>query len=126
MIQMAALLAASTLGLAQPPSIGIACVGLPNLTTCGRIGIAVWLKHPARGAHAELDGASVRMHAGGFGGTGPTYWEGYVHIDRHRLRLPRQWFGDKPTRLLTLRLSITYRNRTGTGAVRVQLRPGWG
>ena len=107
MVQIAALFAVSTLGLAQPPATGIACIGLPNVTTCGRVGIAVWLKHPARGVQANLDGASVRMHAGGFGGKGPTYWEGYVHIDRQRLRLPRQWFGNKGARAASPRLGLT-------------------
>lgn len=116
----------STLGLAQPPTIGVACRGLPNLTTCGRIGIAVWLKRPARGVDAALSGAHVHLHAGGFGGTGPTYWEGYVHIDRRRLGLPRQWYGTKPVRFLMLHLTVRYAGGTRSGSVCVQLRPGWG
>lgn len=114
------------LGLAQSPYVGVACPHVLNLTTCGRIGIAVWFKRPAQRVDAVLVGAHVRLHAGGLGGKGPTYWQGYVHIGRRRLGLPRQWFGDKPVRFLLLRLTV--RDMTGirSGSVRVRLHPGWG
>ena len=121
----AAAVAALALGLSQPPLVGVACPG-PNLTTCGRIGIAVWLKKPAAGVTAVLRGHRVRLHAGGLGGPGPTYWEGYAHLTRRQLRLPRQWFGTKPIRSLLLRLTIAYPSGALTGVVRLQLRPGWG
>ena len=47
MILVATLLAASSLGLSEPPMIGVACPRTANITTCGRIGIAVWVTHPA-------------------------------------------------------------------------------
>jgi hypothetical protein len=122
---VAGFLAALSLGLSQEPMIGVACPG-PNLTTCGRIGIAVWLTRPAASVSAQLAGARVRLHAGGFGGQGPTYWEGYVHISRERLRLPVYWEGAKPVRILTLHLTIRYPVRVATGTVRLQPRPGWG
>src|SRR5437870_4977306 len=107
MVAVAGFLAALSLGLYQEPMIGVACPG-PNVTTCGRIGVAVWLTRPATAVTAELAGARVRMHAGGFGGQGPTYWEGYVHISPARLRLPAHWYGTKPVRILSLRLTIRY------------------
>jgi hypothetical protein len=124
-VHLAVLIAATSLGFSDPPSLGVACRYVPNLITCGRIGIAVWLKNPAVSVDAELVGVDVRMHEGGFGGQGPPYWEGYVHIDRHRLGLPAQWYGSKPVKFLVLRLKIRYPNGTAHGAVRIQLRPGW-
>ena len=126
MVAVASLVAAGALGLAQPPSLGIACRDQPNVTACGRIGIAVWLRRPALGVEATLRGVRVRLHAGGFGGRGPTYWEGYVHLDPRSLGLPRQWAGERPTRFLTLRLTIRYAGRTAVGSRGVLLRPGWG
>jgi hypothetical protein len=122
---MAASLAALSLGLFQQPMIGVACHGA-NVTTCGRIGIAVWLNRPAKSVDAELAGTHLRLHAGGFGGSGPTYSEGYVHIAARSLRLPKHWYGTKPVRLLTLRLTIRYPRRIASGALRLRLRPGWG
>jgi hypothetical protein len=123
---VAPLLAVLSLGLSETPMIGVACPRQPNITTCGRIGIAVWLKRPATAATADLAGATVRLHAGGFGGEGPAYWEGYVRLSRQRLGLPVQWYGTKPVRFLRLHLVIRYPARTARGTLRLQLRPGWG
>jgi hypothetical protein len=114
------------LGLAQPPSLGVACPNAGNVTTCGRIGISITLQRPALGANAELVRKNVRLHQGGFAGRGPTVWQGYVHIDRHRLGLPAWWDGSKPVRYLVLHLKIHYAAGTAEGAVRVRLLPGWG
>lgn len=126
MLYLASLVAAASLGLAHPPYLGIACPNTGNVTTCGRIGISVRLQRPALAASAELAGKKVRLHQGGLAGRGPTVWEGYVHIDRHRLGLPAWWDGSKPVRYLVLHLRIHYPTRTAEGAARVQLRPGWG
>ena len=126
MVQVAVLAVSLSLGLARAPYVGIACPGQPNVTTCGRVGVAVWLKQPALAVSAALAGSPLRLHAGGFGGQGPRYWEGYVRLSQQQLRLPRQWAGTGPVRVLTLKLTIRYRKRTESGAVRVQLRPGWG
>jgi hypothetical protein len=106
--------------------IGVACPRQPNITTCGRIGIAVWLKRPAIAAIADLAGAHIRLHAGGFGGKRPTYWEGYVRRSRQQLGLPVQWYGTKPVKFLRLHLVIRYTARVAKVTVRLQLRPGWG
>jgi hypothetical protein len=102
-VALAGFFAALALGRCQAPMIAVACPD-PNVTTCSRIGIAV-LTRPATSVNAELAGAGVRLKAGGLGGRAPTYWEGYVHIDPARLGLPV---------------------RVASGAVRLQLRPGWG
>ena len=126
MLAIAALVAAGSLGLAQPPSMGVACPGQPNVTTCGRVGIGVWLRHPATGVEATVAGVRVKLHAGGFGGTGPTYWEGYPHLDLPRLGLPRVWLGDRPVEVLKLRLVVRYPHRVAADTVGVRLRSGWG
>src|SRR5690242_12228789 len=126
MVFAAAVFAATSVGLAQTPMIGVACRGQPNITTCGRIGVAVWLTHRATSATADLAGAHIRLHAGGFGGRGPRYWEGYVHISRQKLALPARWYGTKPVKFLRLHLVIHYPTRTARGTLRLQLRPGWG
>ena len=120
-----ALVVAFGLGLSRSPMIGIAC-HQASVTTCGRVGIAVWLRRPARGAVAVLAGQRVVLHAGGLGGVGPTYWEGYAHLNRSTLHLPTAWEGDRPVRFLRLRLAITYAGGVASGALRLQLRPGWG
>jgi hypothetical protein len=109
----------------QQPVIGIACPD-PNITTCGRIGVAVWLQRPATSASATLAGVSLRLHPGGLGGRGRAYWEGYVHLSRQQLRLPVTWAGEKPVRFMALRLRVNYPNRVAVGSIRVRLRPGWG
>ena len=96
------------------------------MTTGGRIGISITLKRSALEASAELVGRKVQLHQGGFAGRGPTVWQGYVHIGRHRLGLPAWWDGSKPFRYLVLHLKIHYATGTTEGAVRVRLLPGWG
>jgi hypothetical protein len=111
------------LGLAHPPYLGV--VG-GNVTTGARIGISITLKRPALAANAEVAGTEVRLHQGGFAGRGPTVWQGYVHIDRQRLRLPTWWDGSNPVRYLVVHLKVQYAAGTAAGAVRVRLLPGWG
>lgn len=125
MVVAASALSMFVLGLSRPPMIGVAC-HQANSTSCGRVGIAVWLDHPATAVRAKLGGALIRLHAGGLGGRGPTYWEGYVHLSASTLRLPAYWYGADPPRYLRLRLRITYPSRVATGAVRLRLNAGWG
>jgi len=124
---LAALFTAASLGLAQPPYLGISCHA-PNSTSCGRIGISVSLKRPALGVDAVLAGRTVRLRTGPFvlAGRGPRFWENYVHIDRRRLGLPLYWAGSQPVKFLALRLVIRYATGAVRGMVRVQLHPGWG
>jgi hypothetical protein len=126
MISVATLIAVASLGLAQTPSLGIACPNAPNVTSCGRIGISVTLKRPALAVEAELAGKKVRLDQGGFAGRGPKVWQGYVHLNPRRLGLPSWWDGSKPVKYLRLHLTIYYPTGRAHGTVRVQLRPGFG
>jgi len=109
---------------AREPMIGLACT-TPNRTRCGRVGVAVWLRRPARGVRATIGGRTVVLHAGGLGGRGPTYWEGYVRPAPGTVHVPSGWTGS-PARLLPVRLRIELGRAVARGTLRLPLRPGWG
>ena len=119
--------------LARFPELGVACPQ-PNSLACDRIGVGVWLERPAVGVRVAIAGRAVSLHAGGFGGRAPKYWEGYpqpagllagplkVTPDRGRYF----WAGSHAK---YARLVITvYRTRQPavTTTRIVQLGPGWG
>jgi hypothetical protein len=119
--------------LSRAPDVGVACA-VPNSIACDRVGIGVWLTKPASGVSAEIDGRPLRLHPGGFGGRGPTYWEGYLHPagllsgalrvvpDRGRYG----WQGRHPK---DAQLRIVVRRPDGSTRatqLTVTLGPGWG
>jgi hypothetical protein len=124
MAGLAAMLSAFSLGLglARDPYIGVAC-HQPNSTTCGRVGIAVWLARPhavrvdatLAGAHARLTPPSA---VGGF-------WVGFVRLPLRTMGLPSSWAGAPPERL-TLIVRIRYPSGWGSGTLRLYLHSGWG
>jgi hypothetical protein len=128
MLSLAALAASTVLallqllGLLQPPYLGIACPG-PNTTTCGRVGIAVWLHGPARRVDASLAGVTVRLHDDGLAGQ---YRTGYATLPPGPLGLPLRWYGTKPPKWLLLRGTIRRADGTTGGAVRSFLHAGLG
>jgi hypothetical protein len=110
------------LGLSRDPYIGVACPHA-NSTTCGRVGIAVWLarRHAIR-IDATLAGAHVRLIPPRQVGS---FWLGYVRLPLERLGVPAHWEGNPPKRLrLTLR--IRYGSGLRSGTLRLELSPGWG
>jgi hypothetical protein len=118
-----------SLGLAPakpwPPDggaiLGVTC---GNLTACDRVGIAVWLTHPASEVDATLAGIHVRLRPPR--GRTQDYWSSFVHLPLHSLGLPTWWDGAHPTKTMTLALRVHYRSGWRHGEVRVQLLPGWG
>jgi hypothetical protein len=66
------------LRLPRDPFVGLRCYN-PKVLRCGRVGLAVWLKQPARDVTAIVDGHDVVLHTRA-GGTGPyrrgLFWEG--------------------------------------------------
>jgi len=110
------------LGLVQPPYLGVACPG-PNVTTCDRVGIAVWVARSPAQVDATLDQHSVRLQlqAAPIG-----MWVGFVHLPLRSLGIPKTWYGSKPVKMLTLHLRVHFRSGWRAGQVRVQLSPGWG
>ena len=124
MAGFAAILSALSLGLglARDPYIGVAC-HQPNSTTCGRVGIAVWLarRHAIR-VDATLTGAHVRLTppkaVGGF-------WVGFVRLPLRTMGLPASWAGDPPERL-SLLIRVRYPSGWRSGTLRLDLHSGWG
>lgn len=119
--------------LARTPYVGVACPQ-PNSIACDLVGLAVWLRAPAAGVSARIDDRPVAFHAGGLGGRGPTYWEGYLRpagLLDGRLRVTPdagryRWAGAHAKRA-DLVLDVVGRD----GVVRrvrlsVGLAPGWG
>jgi hypothetical protein len=110
------------LGLVRAPFVGVSCPR-PNVTTCGRVGIAVWLAHPAQEVDATLGGHRVRLRLL----NAPSgMWIGFVHFRRGALGIPAIWYGGSPVKRMTLHLRVRSSSGWRTGAVRIQLQPGWG
>jgi hypothetical protein len=124
MIVLATLLSAVSLGLGlvRPPYLGVACPGA-DVTTCGRVGIAVWLTERPTEVNAILDGHRVRLRLE----AAPSgQWIGFVHLPLRSLGLPVHWYGTRPFKRMTLHLRVRSRSGWREGTVRVQLSPGWG
>jgi hypothetical protein len=112
----------------QPPYLGVSC-RRPNVTTCDRIGVAVWLRRPARRITARVNGRRLTLDDPNWGNTqdprGPLY-VGFLQpaglTDAGGpLDVPEHWEG-VPARSAWLDLDIDGQK---TGLV-VQLHAGWG
>ncbi len=119
--------------LRRPPYMGLACP-TPNSTACDRIGLAVWLKEPARSVTATIAGRPLRLRPGGFGDRGTTSWEGYLQpaglLDGPLKITPDRgrsfWRGGHP---LYAAVSLTVENHEGSMhhiLLRQPLAAGWG
>ena len=113
-----------SLGLAQPPYLGVSCPGA-NVTACGRVGIAVWVSGRPSTIEAEIVGRTVRLDPPPRV-RGRKYWQGFVYLNLRRLGLPVRWFGTKPYKVLALRLTIHRGTNRARGVLRATLHPGWG
>jgi hypothetical protein len=123
MVPLSVLLSAVSLGLGlvRAPYVGVACPG-PNSTVCGRVGIAVWLARPATEVDATLGGRRTRLRLV----NAPSgMWVGFVRLRLGALGLPATWYGT-PARWMTLHLREQFGDGWRSGAVRVELRPGYG
>ncbi len=130
-----------TLALAKSPYVGIACgVGnsIRSATACDRVGLAVWLKRPARNVSATIAGHPVKLARVASGTQPPAYWDGYLHpagLRNGALGLPRRgsvhrrpdiWYG---VPAVHAQVRITARFADGTSATTrrtVRLQPGYG
>lgn len=110
------------LGLARAPYLGVACHEA-NTTTCGRVGIAVWVRGRTTAIDARVGAARARLRRQRRA-HGETPWIGYVHLPLRRLGLPAGWTG--PAIPLQLHLRMERAGVWRTGTVRVLLSPGWG
>ncbi|HEX4033760.1 MAG TPA: hypothetical protein VHX66_04890 [Solirubrobacteraceae bacterium] len=121
--------------LAQAPRIGITC-GAPS---CDRLGVAVWLRRPARSVSASLAGRHVTLRAALAAAFQPgpaarrTMFVGYLHapsVFAHLTLGPGQlWAPTSSARWPAPRLRINVALRAGgyeTTALPVPLQLGWG
>jgi hypothetical protein len=114
--------------LLQPPYLGVSC-RRPNVTTCDRVGLAVWLRHPAHKITARVNGRRVTLDDPHWGNTqdprGPLY-VGFLQPagltdPGGALEVPARWEG-MPARSAWVDLDVDGHK---TGMV-VWLRAGWG
>lgn len=103
------------------PFAGLRC-SVATVRPCSRLGVAVWLRRPARTVEVRVDGRTVAL------ATRPgrgryrrwLFWQGIVH-DRRAQRL-----ADTGGRIL-LRVTVrTDAGRTRTTSTRVRVSEGYG
>jgi hypothetical protein len=121
--------------LARTPEMGVACERA-NFVVCDRVGLAVWLRRPARSVTAVLAGRRFALSDSEWGGQRhngrKAMFAGFLQpagiVDRLGVRPDRngRWLGDNaPTRRVRLRIDFS----TGDSAVTtvdVLLTAGWG
>lgn len=119
--------------LRRAPFLGVAC-SKANSIACDRVGLAVWLKRSAAQVTATINGRPLRLHAGGLGGRGPTYWEGYLQ-PAGMLRGPLKvtpdrgryfWQGRHPKDARVVIAIYRPDSSTDRASLSVPLRAGWG
>jgi hypothetical protein len=117
--------------LGAPPYVGVACPQA-NSIGCDRVGVAVWVRGPARAVRAVVAGRAIRLRYAWSDDRGRA-WIGYVRQAGLRdgvLRVPADgrglWFGrDAPA--VRVRVVVVRRSGVALRLTRVvSLRPGWG
>jgi hypothetical protein len=122
--------------LSQSPYMGVRCP-VANSIACDQVGLAIWLKHPARSVTASIDGRRLAMDRFGdrlTSSTRPrTAFDGYLRpagitSSMHVRPVPgtRLWLGD-PTPSAAVWLLIDYGSgRHVATHLQVPLMAGWG
>jgi len=116
--------------LARDPDVGVAC-RKANSIACDRVGVAVWLKHPAAGVTVTIAGRRLRLRQPR---SREGWWQGYLQpaglLDGPLRVTPDRgryyWQGRHPR---DVRLAVAVTRASGAGArtsLTVPLRPGWG
>jgi hypothetical protein len=123
--------------LARAPSLGVSC-GEPNSIACDRVGVAVWLRRPARAVTATVGGRRVALDDRAWSGPARhglrRMFVGFLHpaglrdgplavvADGGRDR----WTGRHSVRATVVLWVRDARGRIARTRVCVDLRPGWG
>jgi hypothetical protein len=123
--------------LSKSPYMGVAC-GKPNSIACDRVGLAVWLRKPARSVLATIAGRRFelsdphwsggarngqrRMFAGFLQPAGLVDGPLKVQVENGRSR----WTGAKPVSARVKLLITRNGGNIDATSVRVGLSPGWG
>lgn len=122
--------------LTRTPDLGVACPQA-NHFACDRVGLAVWLRTPALGVAATIDGRPVTLHPqwnGTAQGGRRRMFAGFLHpagllrgpLTVHADDGPGRWIGRRSVEAgvgLMIERSPTEFVRT---SLRVRLAPGWG
>ena len=126
---------AAAVVFAQDPSMGVAC-HVPNWMGCDRVGLAVWLRHPAIAVTATIAGARLRLNNPEWSGPSHngrrTMFAGFLQPAGLTTRLhvvpepgTQTWLGsNQPTPTIWFR--IDYGHRVVVTHEDVGLRAGWG
>lgn len=99
--------------------VGVAC---HSGTSCGRIGVQIWIARPADAVQVTLFGRPAALHSRGYfayrGGSSGWVWMGFVHVPASRYT-PGSWGH---------RLGVTVRRGGASGSTHLSvfLSPGWG
>jgi hypothetical protein len=118
--------------LSRAPYMGVACPRA-NSIGCDRVGLAVWLKRPARSARAMIDGRSLHMSRFGNPPRPGTEYAGYLvpagiasRLRVHPLAGTSTWLGGRaPSATVRLVLGLSGGRHVVTH-LRVPLMAGWG
>jgi hypothetical protein len=116
--------------------MGIACGQANSISSakaCDRVGLAVWLKRPARSVTASIAGHRLVLRNTGERGERLGYWEAFLHpagLEDGPLALPSghgdYWAGQPPVSA-RVRIAAEYENGTASSITKpVYLRPGYG
>jgi len=120
----------------KPPYMGVICP-VPNSIACDRIGLAIWLKRPARSVTASINGRLLMMNRFGdelVSSTRPRKaFDGYLQpagttttMHVRPVRGTHLWLGT-PTPFESVWLLIDYGSGNYVAAhTRVPLEAGWG
>jgi hypothetical protein len=120
--------------LAREPYMGVSCPR-PDTIRCDRVGLAVWLKRPARRVNATVAGRPFALddpHWSALpGGDGRKMFAGFLQRAGVRERLhvtpsrgEHYWGIEPPFPVVTLR--IDYGDRIVKTTLQVRLMSGWG
>lgn len=122
--------AAAVLG--QAPYLGVSCPAA-NSTACDRVGLAVWLRTPARSVNVTIDGRRFSLNDPTWSGPARNglrrMFAGFLQpagLRRGPLRVPLRWAGSPPV-AVSARIVVTSPDGTQKKVVtRIGLSAGWG
>jgi hypothetical protein len=140
---LAALLAVGAIGpsaasaetngvLARAPYLGVSCP-FANSTACDRVGLAVWLRRPARSVEATIGGRHFNLNDPKWSGPADNglrkMFAGFLQpagLRRGPLQVPINWAGNPPV-ATNVRIVVTFADGTQRAVTtKVALSAGWG
>lgn len=122
--------------LSQAPYLGVSCSS-PNSIRCDRVGLAVWLREPARSVRAEIGGRSFDLDDPTWSGPARDglrrMFAGFLQPAGLRdgaLAIPGEstgrWIGNPPVSAVVTIEVVTRDSSRERARVDTRLSPGWG